>query len=477
MDNFDKSLSEIFKKNIKYSNSYEYTVNSTLNNIEALTQNIEDENIFDEKTNIAKINFRLIISIAACLILSFGIIKSNDLAEMMYAKYEESKEVEIAVAATGINAKFENDFVVSNAKITDLQNDSILTQDSIKIAVDEITMDDNLLRVTFNMELAEEISKKIKYAPEDFYYADIKFEDLMITDENENILYSADVNKAIELLGVGGENRQYILQEQLEKELEENEKYFSGNEEYFINRYENGKVELIYNLNLVGLDEYYPRSKILNFDISKIRIITEEYTDGEEMFNYSGKWNLKIDIPENVYSRNRVSYKEISNNIGEENETLKFDVLQSCTEVKLSLKTIDRASLNPAPCLTLINSLEIGEPTTQIRDWFVDLFRASEEYQKYEDDLMKSYLISGNRFEDYEGKSMSGPYLENENGQKFGLSMGPYSNGGGKFTDDNFYQPSLCFDLKQENLTNKLTLHFIYMEEEYVFEFEKESEV
>ncbi|MBQ7332330.1 MAG: hypothetical protein IJW39_03700, partial [Opitutales bacterium] len=65
----------------------------------------------------------------------------------------------------------------------------------------------------------------------------------------------------------------------------------------------------------------------------------------------------------------------------------------------------------------MLNSLEIGQPTTQIRDWFVDLFRASEEYQKYEDDLMKSYLISGETyFEDYKGERNSGPYLENENG-------------------------------------------------------------
>ncbi len=477
MDRFDKKLSEIFKREIKYSNSYEYTVNSTLNNIEEFAKNIEEDTFYKFKKK-SKVNLRKIISIAACIILSIGIIKSRNIAEVLYAKYEESKNVEIAVAATGINAKFENDFVVSNAQITDLQNDSVLTQDSIKIAIDEITMDDNLLRVTFDMELAEEISKNIKYNPQDFYYADIKFEDLMITDESENILYSADINNAIEKLNIGGEKRKYILQDQLEKELKENKKYVSGNEDYFINKYDNGKVELIYNLNLVGLDKYYPRSKSLNFDISKIRIITEEYTDGEEEFYYSGNWNLKIDIPENVYSRNRVSYKEISNNIGEENETLKFDVLQTCSEVKLSLKTIDRASLNPAPCLTLINSLEIGEPSTQIRDWFVDLFRASEEYLKYEDDLRKSYLISGERhFENYKGENASGPYLENENGQKFGLSRGPYSNGGGKFTDDNFYQPSLCFELTQEQMTNKLTLHFIYLDKEYVFEYEKESEV
>ena len=476
MEDLDEKLSRIFKKEIKYPNAYEYTVRSTLSNIETLANNIEDE-IFEDKKIKSKINLRTIISLAACLVLSFGIIKSNELAEIMYAKYEESKDVEVAVAATGINAKFENDFMISNAEIRDLQNDSVLTQDSIKIAVDEITMDDNLLRVTFDMELAEEISKNIKYDPQDFYYADIKFEDLMITDENGNILYSANINNAIEKLNIGGENRQYTLQEKLEEDLEQNEKYFSGNDEYFINKYNNGKVELIYNLNLVGLDKYYPRSKNLNFDISKIRIITEEHTDGEEVFNYTGNWNLKVDIPENVYSRKRVSYKEISNNIGQENETLKFDVLQTCSEVKLSLKTIDRASLNPAPCLTLINSLEIGEPTTQIRDWFVDLFRASEEYKKYEDDLLKSYLISGDGFEDYEGKRTQGPYLENENGQKFGLNMGPYSNGGGKFTDDNFYQPSMCFELTQEQMTDKLTLHFIYLDKEYVFEFEKESEV
>lgn len=474
MDKFDKSLSEIFKKEIKYSNVYEYTVNSTLNNIEEFAQNVEYD-VFNDVKRKPKVKLRTIISIAACIILSVGIIKSKNIAEILYAKYEEQRNVEIA--ATGITAKFENDFVVSSAQINDLRNDSALTQDSIKIAVNEITMDDNLLRVIFDIDLAEEINKNIKYNPEDFYYADIKFEDLMITDEYENILYSADINSAIEKLNIGGDDRRDILRDQLECELEKNEKYFSGNEEYFINSYKDGNVELIYELNLVGLDNYYPRSKSLNFDISKIGIITEKYTDREEEFKYIGNWNLKIDIPENVYSRNRVLYKEISNNIGEENETLKFDVFQSCSEVQLSLKTIDRASLNPAPCATLLNSLEIGEPSTQLRDWFVDLFRASDEFKKYEDDLLRSYLISGNKFENYEGKTIVGPYLENEKGQKFGLNIGPYSNGGGNFTEDNFYQPSFCFELKQEHMTNKLTLHFIYLDKEYVFEYEKESEV
>ena len=477
MDKFDKKLSEVFKKNIKCSNSYEYTINSTLNNIEVLANNVEEENILDEKNGKSRVNFRVILSLAACMILSFGIINSDDLAERIYEGYEESKNVEVAVVSTGINAKFNNDFIFSNGEITDLQNDSVFTQDSIKIAVDEIKMDDNLLRVTFDMELAKEISKDLKYVPNDSYYLDIELEDLMITDENNNVLYSADMNKAIESLNVGGDERNFLTQTTLKEELEKNEKYFAGNEKHFINSYNNGKVEIIYNFNLIGLNKYYPRSQKLNFDISKIKIINKQHTAEEEELYYSGKWNFNLDIPENVYSRKRVAYKMISNNIGEENEVLKFDVLQTCTEAKLSLKTIDRASLNPAPCLTLINSLEIGEPSTQIRDWFVDLFMASDEYKKYEDDLRKSYLISGEQFEDFEGNRDSGPYLENENGEKFGLSIGPYSNGGGNFTDDNFYQPSMCFKLTQEQMTDKLTLHFTYLEKEYVFELEKDGEV
>ncbi len=477
MDKFDKKISELFKKEIKRSNSYEYTLKSTLNNIEVLSENIEIENFYDKKEKKYKLNLRYIVSLVACFVLSFGIINSNNFAEKIYLKTERDANKKIATATPAVSASFENNSISSNGEIKELQNDMILDQDSIKISIDEIIMDDNLLRVTFDMDFIEEISKNIKYNPDDFYYIDIKFEDLLITDEEENVLYSSNVNNAIDLLGIGGENRDYMLQSQLENELKKNEKYFCGNEDYFINKYNNGNAELIYNLNLVGLDRYYPRSKNLKFDIGKIRIITEEGTGGEEVYYYTGEWNLKIDIPENVYSRKRVSFKEISNNIGEENETLKFDVLKTCTEVKLSLKTIDRASLNPAPCATLLNSLEIGQPSTQIRDWFVDLFRASDEFKKYEEDLLKSYLITGNKFEDYNGDIKHGPYLENENGQKFDLCIGPYANGGGVFTEDNFYQPSFCFDLKQEYITEKLSLHFIYLDKEYIFEFEKESEV
>lgn len=470
MDEFDRKLSKVFKKNINYSNSYDYTVKSTLNNIETLAQNIPDDKIIQNNNIKSNKNFkslnviRIVSSVAACCILSFGIINSKTLSEKIYNKCEQEKNIEIAVNK-GVSANFNSASNNSIGEIIDLKNDSKLSEDSIKISVDEVVMDDNILSVTLDVGFADEISKNIKYYPEAYYDLEIELSDLMITDEEGNLFFSGNDEKLVKYFGGSfiDNNEIYINNEK--KNLNDLEKYYIGKSEYVIKSYKNGHAKIVYNMSFSGMNKYYPRSKKLNFEISKIKLTTEaSRKDGGNIYNYSGNWKFSQELPDNIVSRSRISYRPISNNIGEENNVLKFDVMQTHTEIKLSLKTLDVNSLNPAPCRTLSDSLEIGEPSTQIRDWFVDKFRASEEYKKYEDDLQKSYMIMN-------------PYIRTEDGKEYRYSQGIYANGGGIITEDNFYEPILCLDLTKEQASDFLELHFTYLEKEYVFKLEKEAEV
>lgn len=401
---------------------------------------------------------KTVATVILCSMFTTGIVFSKDMSNYIYNYYHTGKGVEIAIN-NGYNAKFNEGYIISNEEIIDLNNNSQgISQDAIKITVDDIVMDDSSLSIEFNLNLSEKIANKI----DDEKVMEINLKDLLITDENQNILFCLDLDRACEILNIKSEinnsngNIEYTS-------LLESDQYFDGGLNNFVLEHKNGNIKLIYNMNLVGQDKFYPRSKTLNFEIGEIDIVNDsDSATGGDLLFYKGNWNFSLDLPENVTNRKRTIYKQVNKN--EENKVVSCNVLSTGTQVELSLKTDTSFDTTESPQLKLINAIEIEKPTVQIRDWFVDKLMASDEYKKYEDDLKKIYSIEE-------------AYIENEKGEKFELSVGPFANGGGKITEEGFYEPTLIFDLTTNNMTEKLKLYLRYSDKEFVFELEKEAEV
>lgn len=405
-------------------------------------------------------------AIAACIIFTSGIIFSNKISTKIY-DLAVAKKVEKIAVNTKTTAKFNVEYSESNEEIIDLENNNQgLSQDNIKIKVDDIAMDDNNLKVTFNIELSDNITQKINKEKG----VEAEFSDLIITDENDNILFCEDVERVKKILNIDsieGYSAESGLsfEEYEQKILNENEKYYDGYASSYVLKYNGNSIKLMYNMNLVGQEKYYPRCNKLNFAIGEIKIINDAENDfGGTKLNYQGKWNVSLDLPENITNRKMITYKMVENEANEQNKVKIFNVLDSGTEVKLRLKAPEVTESDISPQLKLINELDLENPTVQIRDYFVDELMASEEYRKYEDDLSKRYMIQE-------------AYIEDETGKKYDIERGAYANGGGKISKDNFYEPALVFNLKEKDIKENLKLHVKYFDKEYVFDLVKEAEV
>lgn len=423
--------------------------NMSKKNAELYSSRLKSKTMFFERT---------VVTIGLCLIFTTGIVFSTDMSNYIYNYYQTGKGIEVAIN-NGYNAKFNEEYTVSNEAIIDLNNNNQgISQDAIKITVDDIVMDDSTLSVEFKINLSDEINQKInskENLQEDMSDLNVNLFDLLISDENNNILFCSDLEKACKFLNINNEVNNATGEMDYDR-LWESGKYFNAGLNNFVLEYKDGNIKLIYNMYLEGQEMFYPRSKKLNFNVTQIGI------SNDETLSYKGNWQFSLELPDNVTNRKRISYKQVNEN--EENKVLSCNVLSTGTQVKLSLKTDASFDTTESPQLKLINAMEIEKPTVQIRDWFVDKLMASEEYKKYEEDLSKIYSIEE-------------VYIENENGEKFERSVGPYANGGGVITEEGFYEPTFILDLTTNNMTDKLKIYLKYSDKEYVFELEKEGEV
>lgn len=420
----------------------------------------QKEAYMNKKVNIKKeFWYKTICTSVACAVLFCGIIFSKDISKQIYAFYKQNNIVEIATI-NAHTAKFDLDYEVSQGEIIDLNSDNQnFPQDAIKIKVEEVAMDDTSLDIMFDMSFCSEISNNVNF--ED--YIEINMPNISIVDENENIIYCSDKAKTYELLGIDIKtsegNMSYINDDYLQ-----NEKYFNTNLSSYVFDNQEDSVKVMFSLTLFEQDKYLPRAKNLNISLTNIEILSDIYSDyGTTNFNFKGEWNLNLNLPENIYSRQRNIYNEIIENTSE-NKVLTFNVLSTWTEAVLQLKANEIDKSAGSPQLNLINAIELCEPTTQIRDYFVDELMASEEYKKYEDDLSKNYLIQD-------------AYIEDENGNTYGLASGAFSNAGGSIDDNWNYKPKLILDFKDTDMTDTLKLHVTYLDNEYVFDLVKEGAV
>lgn len=429
--------------------------------------NFQSENVM-KKNEKSKIFFwaRTLTSISACLIFSCGIIFSEKISVNIY-DYAFSSQTEQTKINNGNMARFSGEYSISEEEIIDLQNNNQgLSQDNVKLKVEDITMDDNNLEIKFNMELSDEISKKLNTKRG----LDIEFQDFLVTDENNNVLVGLDEDTAIQILNIDYEteyqkNPKWEIDEIKQKSLLANEKYFGGNIRSYVVKCDENNVKVVYSMNLVGQSKYYPRCKNLNIEIGKIEILNDmESDDGKTVLDYQGKWDIALELPENIVNRKRTSYKMLENESLEENKIIYFNTLGSGSEIKLRFKAPEVVESDTSPQLKLITALELENPSTQIKDYFVDELMESDEYIKYEDDLRKRYMIQD-------------AYIEDENGKEYRNKNGAYSNWGGSIKEDGFYEPTLLLEFSEKDIKDNLKLHVTYFDKEYVFDLVKEAEV
>lgn len=311
----------------------------------------------------------------------YGNRKINEISQKIYDDFfGTSKGMEKAMNEGYVeNIDMENQNSTGNAK--NEENGKIIQNINTKIKVEEFVMDDFNLSMIIKVTLPDEVKEVVN--PREIW--DVNFPDLKITDEDGN-------------------------------NISEN----AGLNEYIQNRGEN-PIKIIYNMYTEG--EAFPKSKKLNFSLTKIKISDKEETLlGHEEITIQGSWDFTVDVPEKMYNRKTTIYKQISTT------NTDFNVISATSyttgiDVKLKFKAEKHQERPTTPELKYWDLLPQDDElkNIDILNYLERKIRYTPEYiewQKREVEIWK-----------YD------KYIENENGKKFEMSMSPRANGGG-FIDD-----------------------------------------
>ena len=263
MNNIDNLIENTIQKQIYEPEEFEKAI---LTAFETKKHTIIHSNII----------IKFISLISAFIAITAGVVFAKDISKWInnIFKPETTSKGIIQMAEDGYIQNTDMNFIEDNG---------------ISIKIDSILMDDYNLDIVFEVKTKENI--------EPIY--NIEISDLIISDENNNIIYCS--YDRVDLY------EDFCKKHNIEfsnKNMHNN--YTNeGYQTEVIERTDNS-VKFLYKLYSTG----YPKSKKLIFDFKNINIISnvENITNNRVSQNLKGKWNIEVDLPEVFYNRKNLMY-------------------------------------------------------------------------------------------------------------------------------------------------------------------------
>lgn len=422
----DKELLEKFKMNVAINH-----FKKELSEEHTLTK---ENNWGNDMKNIFK------IGVAACLMLVSisGMVFAKEISTKIYENFFfTGKGMETAMNE-GYIENPEMEYENSVANLENEETGQKIEGADTKIKVDEFVMDDFSLSITFDVELSENV-KEIITAEE---IGDISFPDLLISDENDIVLYCI----------TGKKYEEWSKKNQLNLSFDEaldSGKLIGSGVNFFAGEKNGNHIKVIYNI-YAGGDSVFPKSKKLKVDMSQIKISKNpEARFGEEEITLTGNWIFEVDVPEKMYARKNISYKQISTTNKDFN-VLQATVYDTGTDMKLKFKAQKHEKEPTTEKIEFWKSLPEDDKLKN-----VDILNYLEKEIQYTDEYIE---YSQKSFEIWEYDK----YIENEDGKRFEMTQGPRENGGGFIDDDGMYESNVTFDLTKYDATNTITVYVDY---------------
>lgn len=406
----------------------------------------------DLKSNIAMENFKEVnrknrkrrrilqttLTVIICGMSITGMVLAKDISTKIYQNFFLTGQgMETAMNEGYIentNMEYEN----SEANIENTKTGQKIEATDTKIKVSEFVMDDFNLSITFDVELSEK-AKEIVTAEEVWEF---NFPDLVISDENNTVLYCPTGIRYDEF------SKEKNLGFDYEKALENGAYIGSGVNIVPIQR-EGNHVKVVYNI-YTGGGSNYPKSKKLNIDMTQIKISKERKTTmGGEEITLAGKWNFDVAVPEKMYNRQSTIYTQ-ADTTNQNYEVVAATLYDTGMELTMKIKTEKQpeypTSLEWEFYKTIADEDPYGMP--EIMNYISWKERQTKEYKEYARKVNYLFNISA--------------YLMNENGEKFEMTQGPRENGSRGIDEEGIMTYKAMFDLTKYNSTDKVTVHFDY---------------
>lgn len=404
------------------------------------------------KNNIAMENFKEInrknrkrkrilqttLTVIICGMSVTGMVLAKDISTKIYHNFFLTGQgMETAMSEGYIentNMEYEN----SEASIENTKTGQKIEAADTKIKVSEFVMDDFNLSITFDVELSEK-AKEIVTAEEVWKF---NFPDLVISDENDVVLYCPTSIRYDEF------SKEKNLGFNYEEALDNGAYIGSGVNIVPIQR-EGNHVKVIYNI-YTGGGSNYPKSKKLNVDMTQIKISKEEKTTmGGEEITLTGDWSFDVAVPEKMYNRQSTIYTQ-TGTTNQDYEVVAATLYDTGMELTMKIKTEKQpkypTSLEREFYQTIADEDPYGMP--EIANYISWKERQTDEYKEYARKINYLFNISA--------------YLTNETGEKFEMTQGPRENGSRGIDEEGIMTYKAMFDLTKYNSTDKVTVHFDY---------------
>lgn len=257
MNDLDRRIKSILNEKLEIPEKYDNMIFNTLNSLP------EKEQL----TLVSRNKFKISFATACCILcLATSIVFAEEITAFIKHIFNYSK---------GLDKAVESGYIENTNIETIKSNGTVITAENF-------LMDDFNLSFTFkvdleNQELLNDTSK-------------IEFLDLLITDEENRILYCENKDRFNE----------YCINNNLDYKYREfNESYISTGDSWYNKNKQNNEISIIYNL----YGDKFPKSKKLIIDVSKIKCTSE---NSEVILE--GDWNIELDVPEKFYNRECVVY-------------------------------------------------------------------------------------------------------------------------------------------------------------------------
>lgn len=396
MDSLDQYIQGVVTKEIYEPENYIRTIQNSL----------DTNNRHHKYFNLYKVAI-----IVICLLCTSGIA---------YATYNYVKN--------NFNRRKGIETAINNGYIMNVDGEPVTSND-VSLKINQILLDDYNLDISFNLEFKNmEIPDNVQL---------IKFENILITDENNTILYHSKskdfFDNFIRTNNLNVEYRKY------------SDNYINSSSSNKSNCTNSNNYNLVYNIS--ANNGTFPKSKSLHIYIENVVLCTD---NDNSVINTN--WNLTSSLSSSFQNRDTVNYTYVSNEDNNDIVSVTATTYTTGTNIKLEMK-VSTDKVDSQKLKELIEKAK--NESNEITEYYHGFYMSNTEKDLYDEN---------NRIYN----SFNNMYLENSFGEKFYITNNIN-------VDSNVYRSleqdyllyNCTIDMTTHNCTNEITLHFTYNNEEY----------
>lgn len=396
MDSLDQYIQGVVTKEIYEPENYIRTIQNSL-----------DTNDCHRKY----FNLYKVAIIVICLLCTSGIA---------YATYNYVKN--------NFNRRKGIETAINNGYIMNVDGEPVTSND-VSLKINQILLDDYNLDISFGLEFKNmEIPDNIQA---------IEFENILIADENNNILYHSDNKDFFD---------NYVKSNNLNiNYIKYSDNYINSSSSNKYNCNNSNNYNLVYNISVNN--GTFPKSNSLHIYIENVVLRVKNHNS---VINTN--WNLTSSLSSSFQIRDTVNYTYVSNDDNNDIVSVIATTYTTGTNIKLEMK-VSTDKVDSQKLKELIEKAK--NESNEITEYYHGFYMSNTEKDLYDEN---------NRIYN----SFNNMYLENSFGEKFYITNNINADSNVyRSLEQDYLLYNCTIDMTTYNCTNEITLHFTYNNEEY----------